>query len=429
MNFVDNDSRPSSASSQSPIVSSAPTTPDDGVQEAIANVQRAAQADKTKTGQTHADFLEAVRQLNLVAEAPQETLMRIRFEVQMHSSPIHIPLQVAAIRLTLEIGALDALVSQDGEKITAQELAEITGYNALMIERVMRLVTWCGVCDEAGTATYVANPTTRLIVAPGGAGGLKHIYDLSFPIASKLMDYLHETKIHQFPTPPQKTAFEHTFGQNLWDHMADNPKLRKSFDDYMAARRNGIQSWYETYPIATELFPDTRADSVMLVDIGGNLGHEAASFHAARPDHPGRVILQDLESMIQTVKDNGTSEGVEPMAYNFFEEQPVKGARAYYLRSVLHDWDDPSSEKILSNTAKAMEPEYSRLLIDEYVLPDMKAPIRGSSLDFLMMMLCGGIERTKSQWESLLGRCGLEIVKIWGGRSDYEQVIEAKLKK
>ena len=30
--------------------------------------------------------------------------------------------------------------------------------------------------------------------------------------------------------------------------------------------------------------------------------------------------------------------------------------------------------------------------------------------------------------EILLGKCGLGIVKIWGTRSDYEQVIEARLK-
>lgn len=75
-----------------------------------------------------------------------------------------------------------------------------------------------------------------------------------------------------------------------------------------------------------------------------------------------------------------------------------------------------------------MEPGYSRLLIDEYVLPDTGAPIRGSSMDFLMMMFCSGMERTRHQWEVLLDSCGLEIVKIWGTRSDYEQVIEARLK-
>lgn len=48
---------------------------------AIADVQKAAQADKTGSGQSHVDLLEAVRRLNLAAETPAETLMRMRFEV------------------------------------------------------------------------------------------------------------------------------------------------------------------------------------------------------------------------------------------------------------------------------------------------------------------------------------------------------------
>jgi hypothetical protein len=75
-----------------------------------------------------------------------------------------------------------------------------------------------------------------------------------------------------------------------------------------------------------------------------------------------------------------------------------------------------------------MEKGYSRILIDDYVLPNTKAPIRGSSMDLLMMMFLSGIERTERQWNTLLDRCGLEIVKIWKTRSDYESVIEAKLK-
>jgi hypothetical protein len=75
-----------------------------------------------------------------------------------------------------------------------------------------------------------------------------------------------------------------------------------------------------------------------------------------------------------------------------------------------------------------MEKGYSRILIDDYVLPNTKAPICGSLMDLLMMMFLSGIERTERQWNTLLDRCGLEIVKRWKTRSDYESVIEAKLK-
>lgn len=51
------------------------------LQQALTNVQKAAQADKVGAGQAHVDLLDAVRKLNLAAESPAETLMRMRFEV------------------------------------------------------------------------------------------------------------------------------------------------------------------------------------------------------------------------------------------------------------------------------------------------------------------------------------------------------------
>ena len=53
----------------------------EGVQEAIANIQKAASADSTGAGQAHSKLLEAIQRLQLAVESPQETLMRIRFEV------------------------------------------------------------------------------------------------------------------------------------------------------------------------------------------------------------------------------------------------------------------------------------------------------------------------------------------------------------
>ena len=83
---------------------------------------------------------------------------------------------------------------------------------------------------------------------------------------------------------------------------------------------------------------------------------------------------------------------------------------------------------ILTNTAHSMEKGYSRILIDEYVLPNTSAPLRGSAIDFLMMMYTSGMERTMHQWETLLEASGLEIIKFWGEDSGYEQVIECQLK-
>lgn len=75
-----------------------------------------------------------------------------------------------------------------------------------------------------------------------------------------------------------------------------------------------------------------------------------------------------------------------------------------------------------------MDPQYSRILIDDYLLPDTGADRRAAAMDFLMFVFAQGMERSKGQWEDLLDGVGLEIVKIWRGETGLECVIEAKVK-
>ena len=76
-----------------------------------------------------------------------------------------------------------------------------------------------------------------------------------------------------------------------------------------------------------------------------------------------------------------------------------------------------------------MVPGYSRLLINEFALPDTGCPNIAASFDLTMMAVVGGMERTHTQWEGLLTSVGLVVVKYWtyeGGEVDG--VIEARLK-
>lgn len=105
------------------------------------------------------------------------------------------------------------------------------------------------------------------------------------------------------------------------------------------------------------------------------------------------------------------------------------GAKFYMFRAICHDWPDEDCKKFLGNTVKAMKKGYSRLLIDEQVLPNTGAELHPTMLDLTMMAFFNAMERTERQWQTLLDSVGVEIVKFWrfdGGGT--EAVIEAKLK-
>ena len=92
----------------------------------------------------------------------------------------------------------------------------------------------------------------------------------------------------------------------------------------------------------------------------------------------------------------------------------------------MHDWSDTRCQTILSNIVAVMDKEYSRLLIDDFVLPDTGVDSHAASMDVLMMLCASGIERTVCQWEALLNSVNLEIVEIHSTRMRCEAVIETR---
>ena len=105
----------------------------------------------------------------------------------------------------------------------------------------------------------------------------------------------------------------------------------------------------------------------------------------------------------------------------------ITGAKAYYLHSVLHDWDDAACVEILRNLVPAMKPGFSKVLINEFVVPDLEASWAVTSMDWVMMALGAAKERTEKQWRALLEQSGLRIVYIWTYDQGTESLIEAEL--
>ncbi|KAJ5731623.1 S-adenosyl-L-methionine-dependent methyltransferase [Penicillium malachiteum] len=70
-----------------------------------------------------------------------------------------------------------------------------------------------------------------------------------------------------------------------------------------------------------------------------------------------------------------------------------------------------------------MTPGYSKLLINENVVPDTGAHPETTALD-LNMMTVGSCERTQGHWTRLLERAGLKILNIWTVTRGVENLIE-----
>ena len=103
------------------------------------------------------------------------------------------------------------------------------------------------------------------------------------------------------------------------------------------------------------------------------------------------------------------------------------GARAYYLHSILHNWPDEACVQILQQLVSAMRPGWSRVLVNDFVMPTSEAPWAKTGMDLLMMVLLSARERTEPQWRSLARRAGLEVVGIIACGENRESIVEMEL--
>lgn len=265
---------------------------------------------------------------------------------------------------------------------------------------------------------------------------------MAFRLGDKIGEYLDQNRPCEIGTIP--SAYEFAFGESTWVTFAKNAAWKKGFDDSMTIRNKTISTpWHKKYPVKRGL----SSAKPVVVDIGGNQGVDLQRFADDFPDIDCELVLQDLPETLKGIPAGTLGPKVKPVAYDFFTDQVVKGklplshgeymhqpadgrkgADIYYLKSVLHDWDDASSVKILSNTAKAMQ-SHSRLLINEIVLLDTNESLLKCDMDMLMLYLCNGMERTKTQWEELLAQVepALKLVNVWSVREDQQSVIEARL--
>ncbi|KAE8395963.1 S-adenosyl-L-methionine-dependent methyltransferase [Aspergillus alliaceus] len=335
---------------------------------------------------------------------------------------------IGAIRALLEAGVFHAIPT-GGKSVSAKEISETTMVDKDVIVRLMRAVTPLGPFRETGVEQYAHTPFSEMYMAPQMMAVFKLMVDEYFNPMLRNHEFLRQQNWkNNFRLRSNPYTFAHNCeGETMFEHIAKFPDRFTCFNEAMVAQDSGLIA-IGLYPFAEQLGDLANDDTATIVDIGGGRGHILRQIKQSAPELKGRFILQDQASVIA---DNGMEKqphGIETMAHDFFHPQPVKGALAYYIRRCLHDWpDEPESRQILESLAAAMDRERSRVLITEYILPDVGSNMFHAWMDHTMMAF-GGRERTEKDWERLLDRSGLKLVKVWRAPGIPVGVVEAHLK-
>jgi hypothetical protein len=81
---------------------------------------------------------------------------------------------------------------------------------------------------------------------------------------------------------------------------------------------------------------------------------------------------------------------------------------------VFHDWPDADCALFLQNIREAMTPRYSRILINDAILPGRGAGIVQATFNVTMMAHHCAVERDQSMWKALVEATdGLEVARMW----------------
>lgn len=116
--------------------------------------------------------------------------------------------------------------------------------------------------------------------------------------------------------------------------MKENPEAASQFNNHMTAYHQGRPSWMDTgfYDVES-LFSNVGQDDVLLVDVGGSMGHDLSEFRRKWSGAPGHLVLQDLPEVVAQARTMQLNSSIEVMDHDFFTEQPIKG-----MDFLLHDF-------------------------------------------------------------------------------------------
>lgn len=236
-------------------------------------------------------------------------------------------------------------------------------------------------------------------------------FDFGMPCFMAMPDFLKETGYKDIEDPTNCPFNKgHSSDKTAFDWYPQQTWLFPKFNHFMTVQRDGMPTWLDAFPYLQVATTNLGSNQPVFVDIGGGFGHQSAAFRDALPSVvTNRIVVQDQAVVVAQATPK---HGVEHTVHNFWEEQPVRGARIYYMRNIMHDWPDVKATVILRHIKDAMAPD-SVLLIDDMVLPKTGAHWQATQLDMLMMTALAACERTETQWEALISSAGLKIKKVY----------------
>jgi hypothetical protein len=211
-----------------------------------------------------------------------------------------------------------------------------------------------------------------------------------------------------------EAGYARRYGRDFWADLDEHPHLRASFDQQMTDRFRTevprIVAGHDWGRYAT------------IVDVGGGLGTLLAEILAAHPLlHANLVDLDPTATAAnRTFAARHVNNRARTTPQSFFDPLP-RGADAYLLADILHDWDDDNAHKIMARCVAAIDANGSIIVVE---------PVGGrranAEMDLAMFAIFAGRERTVDEFRAFASAHGLVLDTV-KDVSDQRCLLEFRL--
>ncbi|KAI1380797.1 putative O-methyltransferase [Hypoxylon crocopeplum] len=375
--------------------------------------------------------------------------------------------EVRALHVAIEHDIAILLAECGADGVPVEDLAKATGLEQNKLIRILRALTSQHVFREVAPGRFANNRISQALVGDEKLQAQVKCSSMGYAATSALPEALNDP-VRGPSHEPQDAAWPLAVGTELpfFEWMNEKVPRSRAGEKVSPGAARGFYKAVEPSPDEelvprddTKMYnlylagnskslgsphlydyPWTELGNGLVVDVGGGVG--SFDLQLARLYPELRFVVQDQAitteqgfSMWQKEFPEALESGrMQFVAHDFFKSNPIKRADIYWMRHVLHDWNDDDSVKILLNIAEAMGPN-SRLLVADITLtetlgdPYVKAAPKpllanygtyahhGFALDIAMMSLMNGRERTPSDFRRLFEQAGLKMVKVWDCRS------------
>jgi acetylserotonin N-methyltransferase len=313
----------------------------------------------------------------------------------------------------VSLGVFDVLIS--GPKSVAS-LAKTLKLNADALERLLDACVGLQLLKH-GKGGYETTPIAATYLSSESPFRITGYINFSNRFFWKLWENL-EDAIRE-GTNRWKQAFG--WDGPYWDSIFKTPDQQREF-------LMGMHGYGEiTSPHVVSAF-DLSAFKT-LVDLGGGTGHLAIAACRLYSELKAKVFdlptILPLAREVIAARETKVAKRIEVIGGDFFKGPLPKGD-LYVVARTLHDWPESRVVELMQKVFNALPRDGALLIAEKILKEDKTGPDWAQMQNLNMLAITEGKERTFTEYDTLLRKCGFRSVTPRATRSPLDVILASR---